>query len=124
MDHVSSRLLPLLVSLALSGPVLADSPGRLSDRDAFVALVAGRELTLPMFAVSLKLDPSGGIDGSALGWPVTGKWRWEDGLFCRSMDWSGTEIPKHCQMVEQVSEDRLRFTSDAGEGMSAVFRLN
>jgi hypothetical protein len=124
MDRQSSRLLLLLASLTLSGPALADSPGPLTERDAFVAMVSGRELTLPLFAVSIKVDPSGGINGSAMGWPVTGQWRWENGLFCRSMDWSGTEIPPNCQLVEIVAEDRLRFTSDAGQGMTAVFRLN
>lgn len=120
MDHLFARLL-ILLGLALPAPALAETP--LTDRDAFVSMVAGRELSLPLFSVSIKVDPSGRLEGSAMGWPVTGQWRWENGLFCRSMDWSGTEIPPNCQLVEVVSEDRLRFTSDAGTGMTAVFRL-
>ena len=121
MNRLKTIIATLLDSLALSGPSLADTPGRLMDGDAFFTMVEGRELALPFFRVSLKLDKSGGIDGTAMGWPLTGQWRWEDGLFCRSIDWSGTEIPANCQLVELVGNDRLRFTSDAGQGMSAVF---
>jgi hypothetical protein len=120
MDHLFARLL-LLLGLALPVPALADAP--LTSRDDFVAMVSGKELTLPLFGVSIKVDPSGGIEGSAMGWPVTGNWRWENGLFCRTMDWSGTEIPPNCQLVQVVAKDRLRFTSDAGQGMTAVFHL-
>jgi hypothetical protein len=120
MDRLFARLL-ILLGLALPAPALAETP--LADRDAFVAMVAGRELALPLFGVSIKVEPSGSLNGSAMGWPVTGEWRWENGLFCRTMDWSGTEIPPNCQLVQVVADDRLRFTSDAGQGMTAVFHL-
>lgn len=120
MKPLSARLLTLL-GLALPATALADMP--VTSRDEFVAMVAGKELALPLFGVAIAVDPSGGIAGSAMGWPVTGQWRWENGLFCRTMDWSGTEIPANCQLVQVVAKDRLRFTSDAGQGMTAVFHL-
>jgi hypothetical protein len=123
MDRLFSYLVFLLASFALPDAALADFAGRLIERDAFVKLVAGHDLVLPLFRVSIRIDPSGSISGSAMGWQVTGQWQWQDGLFCRSMDWSGTEIPPNCQMVERLDEGRLRFTSDAGQGMSAVFLL-
>jgi hypothetical protein len=51
-----------------------------------------------------------------------GSWIWEDGHFCRDMDWSGTEIDYNCQLVE-VSGNRIRFTTDQGAGDDAVLRI-
>ena len=70
---------------------------------------------------SLRID--GRIDGSALGWRITGRWTWKDGYFCREMDWSGMAIDFNCQLVEAAGVDRMRFTVDQGRGDSATFRL-
>jgi hypothetical protein len=66
--------------------------------------------------------PNGEIAGTAVGWELSGTWDWKDGLFCREMDWSGMPIDYNCQLVETNGEE-LRFTSDAGKGNSADFRL-
>jgi hypothetical protein len=114
------RALPVLLLTAL--PVHADAFSRITDRDAFVGTVADKELRLGMFGVSLKVFGDGTIKGSALGWDVTGEWAWQDGYFCREMDWSGYPIPMNCQLVETAG-DEIRFTVDKGAGDSASFRL-
>jgi hypothetical protein len=93
-----------------------------AERDAFVALVDGKELRLGMLGISLQVAADGTIAGSAAGWEVTGSWTWEDGHFCREMDWSGTPVPYNCQLVE-VAGSQIRFTVDKGEGDSATFNL-
>jgi hypothetical protein len=111
-----------LVSL-LAAPALSDEFVPVRDKDAFVGLVEGRELRLPLFRISLLVEPDGEIRGQALGWDVTGKWDWRDGYFCRELDWSGTPIPFNCQLVEVRADRELRFTVDKGKGDSARFRL-
>ena len=118
----------IAVILALALPVVATmaraqefQPVR--DRDAFMSLIKGRELRLPLFRIRITLTPDGTIDGSALGWPMKGKWRWDNGYFCRDIDWSGTAIPFNCQLVEARGTDEIRFTVDQGKGDSASFRL-
>ncbi len=64
----------------------------------------------------------GTIVGRAAGWGITGLWVWEDGYFCRDMDWSGTEIVYNCQLVE-VGGNRIRCTTDQGAGNDAVLRI-
>jgi len=121
-----SRLLQALLVIApmvFSGTARAEGYSRMTDRDAFVSLTTGRDLALPIFGVTLKIVASGQIEGNAMGGPVSGRWEWKDGLFCRSMTWSGTEIPTNCQTVEVADQARLRFTSDAGQGKSAIFVL-
>ena len=63
------------------------------------------------------------IKCSALGWAVSGTWNWNEGYFCREMDWSGTPIPHNCQLVEARGDRKLRFTTDRGAGDSASFDL-
>ncbi|HMS95297.1 MAG TPA: hypothetical protein PKA03_08770 [Tabrizicola sp.] len=72
---------------------------------------------------SATVRPGGVIEGSALGWTITGTWDWRDGYFCREMDWSGTEITYNCQLVEARNGEAVRFTVDQGAGESATFRL-
>jgi hypothetical protein len=96
---------------------------RVEDRERFLDLVAGKELRLGLFGVTLRVDAEGTIEGSAAGWDVTGTWAWRDGYFCREMDWSGTPIPYNCQLVEQRGGERIRFTVDRGDGRQATFGL-
>jgi hypothetical protein len=94
-----------------------------SDKQAFMALMEGRELRMGVFQLALKITPDGAIRGKALGWAVTGTWGWEDGFFCREIDWSGKAIPYNCQLVEALGTDKVRFTVDKGAGDEATFNL-
>jgi hypothetical protein len=95
----------------------------ISDKQAFLALMEGRELRLGVFRLALKITADGVIAGEALGWGVTGTWAWEDGFFCREMDWSGKPIPYNCQLVEVSDNGKIRFTVDKGTGDEATFNL-
>ena len=68
------------------------------------------------------MSPDGDIRGRALGGPVNGDWRWQDGYFCRDLVWGERDLGPNCQMVE-VKGNRIRFTSDFGRGDSADFRI-
>jgi hypothetical protein len=116
------RAIILAAGLALMAQAAA-AFDRVEDRDRFLDLVADKELRLGLFGVTLRVDAEGTIEGSALGWDVTGTWAWRDGYFCREMDWSGTPIPYNCQLVEQRGGERLRFTVDRGDGRQATFSL-
>jgi hypothetical protein len=113
--------LSVALSLALPLPALADF-APVTSRDEFLSILGGRELRLGLFSIRLNVNPDGTILGSAMGWDVTGTWDWQDGYFCREMDWSGEPIPFNCQLVE-VREDKLRFTVDKGAGDEATFNL-
>ena len=93
---------------------------KVADKDAFVRLIAGKELARPF--VNLVVTSDGRIEGTGLRWEVNGEWTWQDGYFCRSLFWGGDDLGYNCQEVRAHGE-RLRFTSDEGTGQSAVFRL-
>lgn len=103
-------------------PASAWAYDKISDRDEFVSLIDGKELRLGIFGISLNVRPDGRIAGDAQGWPITGTWSWQDGFFCREMDWGGYPIDYNCQMVE-VRGSAVRFTVDRGAGDSATFNL-
>ena len=110
-------------TLALfSSPAFADFQP-VNDRAVFLDLIEGRELRMGVFQITLKITPDGQIAGSALGWDVTGTWAWEDGYFCRAIDWSGKPIPNNCQLVEVQDNEKIRFTVDKGAGDEATFTL-
>lgn len=116
------RFIAAAVIALTAAPVAADGFVPVTDRSAFLSMVDGRELHLGRFGVNLRVQPDGTIEGRAVGWELTGSWSWQNGYFCRDMDWSGTPIPYNCQLVEAAGE-QMRFTVDQGAGDSAVFRL-
>ena len=120
-DAMRALLLASLLTLPLS--VAADEFEPVKEKDRFFDLVQNRELRIGLYNLSLNVLPDGRIDGSAMGWNITGQWAWKDGYFCREMDWSGMEIDYNCQLVEAQGAEKLRFTVDQGKGDSATFRL-
>lgn len=120
----SSLCVAAIISATVgAGPLSANTFTPVTDESEFLSLVEGRELRLGTFGIALRVMPNGQIDGRAAGWPVNGSWTWQDGYFCREMDWSGTPIPFNCQLVEVQGDSRLRFTVDRGAGDSASFNL-
>ena len=115
----------LLLTLFLTTPLsaAAEEFEPVKEKDRFLDLIQNRELRIGLYNLSLNVLPDGRIDGSAMGWDITGNWSWKDGYFCREMDWSGTPIRYNCQLVEAEGAEKLRFTVDQGKGDSATFRL-
>jgi hypothetical protein len=117
------RLTAIILLLAAPLSAAADDFQPVTEKDRFLDLVQDRELRIGVYNLSLNVLPDGSIDGSALGWKITGSWAWKNGYFCREMDWSGTPIDYNCQLVEANGSEKLRFTVDQGKGDSATFRL-
>lgn len=116
---------PLLQAVALAAlSLIAALPAaafeRVTDPNTFAQAVVGRDLS--RLGIRLRVLPDGRIEGRALGWGVTGDWRWAEGFFCRTMDWSGTEIPFNC-MVVLANGRSVRFIADRGAGDFADFRI-
>ncbi len=121
-------LASIMIALGLAGsvatPAAATNEYRpIIDRGEFLSLIQGKSLRIGAFGVNLNVLPNGQIQGRASGWDLTGTWSWQDGYFCREMDWSGYEIGYNCQLVEVRGSNRMRFTVDRGAGDSAVFNL-
>ena len=100
----------LLILICAGCPALAVP---VVDRAAFLALVEGRTLNLPLLDTVLRLQADGRMSGSALGWTVTGTWDWREDRFCRQMDWGGLAIDAECQTVDSDGSS-VRFTSVSG----------
>ncbi len=123
MRHLSLAVLVSTLLVGLPLPATAESFKPIRDKDAFLSLVNDRDLRIGLYNLSLRVMPDGKIIGKALGWGISGNWKWEDGYFCRDMDWSGYAIPFNCQLVEARGDGEVRFTVDRGAGNSASFRL-
>lgn len=112
-----------IVSFGLAAPVSAQDFVPVKDRSDFLNLVNGKELRIGLYGLSLSVLPDGRISGSAVGRTVTGNWSWENGYFCRDMDWGDRDIGYNCQLVEANGTEQMRFTVDRGAGQSATFSL-
>ncbi|SHH50292.1 dihydrodipicolinate reductase [Marivita hallyeonensis] len=107
-------------TVALLPQVAAAELKRIDDRSEFVALVQGKTLSRPM--VRLQVGADGSISGRGVTWDVTGNWSWENGYFCRDLNWGGDDLGYNCQEV-LANGSEMRFTADRGAGQSADFRL-
>lgn len=105
--------------IGLAAPAWAEFQ-QVTSKAAFMALMEGKELTRPL--VKLRVLPDGRIAGSGASWEVSGKWTWENGYLCRSLEWGGDDLGYNCQEVK-TNGTRVRITSDKGTGQSAEFRL-
>ena len=114
------RTMFLTMAFCLVAVAASADFAKINDERQFVQVINGKTLTRPL--VKLEVDPTGGISGKGMRWAVTGNWSWQNGYFCRDLDWGGTDLGYNCQEV-RVNADRIRFTSDRGTGQSAVFRL-
>jgi len=114
---------PIYLAAALLITAGAAEAETVATKSQFVNIVQGKTLSRAP-QIDLRVKPNGQIEGRGLQWPVTGTWTWQDGYFCREMDWSGYPIAYNCQQVSMDSNSRIRFTSDRGAGRSAAFRLN
>ncbi len=114
--------LVLALGLTCAATTAAADWQTVTDEGSFLSLLDGRQLTIRLYNLALSVMPNGQIAGGALGWDITGTWSWENGYFCREMDWGGDPIPYNCQLVE-VDGDLVRFTTDQGAGESASLRL-
>lgn len=107
------------IGIVAASPAFAEF-AKVTDAEFFRQLVSGKVLTRPL--VRLEVSPKGAISGRGAAWDITGRWTWQDGYFCRDLNWGGSELGYNCQEV-QINRDRIRFTSDKGAGDSAEFRL-
>lgn len=113
-------MLRLLALILITGPAAAQD-GRITDRAAFLDAVTGKRLV--QSGIGLQVTPDGRIAGRALGVRVTGTWSWQDGFFCRTLDWGMGSRPLNCQVVVRRG-DALIFTADRGAGDSETLRLD
>ena len=120
---VMNRLVLAAVAALMAAPATADSFAPVTDQQEFLSLIDGKQLRNYLYGITLQVGEGGSISGSAVGWDVTGTWSWQNGYFCREMNWGGDVIPYNCQLVEARGNDRIRFTVDQGAGDSATFRL-
>ena len=112
-------ILSLILAIFASSAFAGD---RILSKAAFLELVLGKTLGIPMFFVRLRIYGDGSIQGKGMGRQVSGLWEWETGYFCRTLFWGGADIGRNCQEVTLDSR-KLIFTSDRGMGRSARFSL-
>lgn len=93
---------------------------RVESKSEFVQLVQGKTLSRPL--VRLQVKPNGQISGRGATWDVTGSWTWQDGFFCRDLNWGGDDLGYNCQAV-LANGSEMRFIADQGAGDAADFRL-
>ena len=116
---MSRIILSLILTIFASSAFAND---RILNRAAFLELVLGKTLGIPLFLVRLRIYEDGSIQGKAMGRQVSGLWEWETGYFCRTLFWGSVDISRNCQEVTLDSR-KLIFTSDRGTGRSARFSL-
>ena len=121
MHMKKHTFLAVAVAFLTSGPAMSEELQTISERQSFLALVNGKQLT----RLGIKLDvlSSGQIQGRAFGKPVTGQWSWKNGYFCRDLYFGDQDLGPNCQVVK-ANGRTLRFIADQGRGDYADLRLN
>ena len=120
---MKSALAALIILLGTASAGMANTFQPITDKQTFLTLLDGKNLSNRLYGVNLSVTSDGKITGKGAAWPITGSWTWENGYFCRAMDWGGDPIPYNCQLVEVRNGNEMRFTVDQGAGDSASFML-
>ncbi|WP_297778740.1 dihydrodipicolinate reductase [uncultured Roseovarius sp.] len=110
----------VLLSFGLSTPAVAEGFAPVTERERFVSLIEGRDLT--RFGITLNVTKDGQIKGRAFGRDVTGAWKWNGDYFCRDLYWGNMDLGPNCQAV-RVQGNTVRFISDQGTGQFADLSL-
>lgn len=113
-------LMVFAAALVLATSAKADGFDHVQKKSEFVSLISGKDLA--RFGITLKVSPDGGIEGKAFGTPVTGAWKWSEGLFCRDLYFGTRDLGQNCQMVKRKG-NTIRFIADAGKGDFADLRI-
>jgi hypothetical protein len=113
-------ILTIAAATAFTLPAAASDFRVVTDRNEFVQLIDGRELT--RFGIRLQVSPQGEIEGNGFGFDVWGAWQWNGQYFCRDLGYGNTDLGHNCQLVA-VRGDTVRFVADQGQGDHADFRL-
>lgn len=66
-----------------------------------------------------RYHPDGTFNGRSRDGALTGRWRFDDGRYCRSGSIGGRRFPDACETVV-LSGDRLIFT---GTGITYIYRI-
>jgi len=117
-----TRLYVLIAASALAvfPQIAAAELKKIDNKADFVKLVQGKTLSRPL--VRLQVSPDGSINGRGATWDITGSWSWQNGYFCRDLNWGGDDMGYNCQEV-RANGSEMRFTADQGAGDFADFRL-
>lgn len=117
MKHV------LIALILTAGAATAEEFQPVTDREEFMALLGGRNLSNRLYGIKLAVGDDGTITGTGAGSDVSGAWQWADGYFCRELLWGDDPIAFNCQLVESRNGNEMRFSVDRGAGDSASFML-
>ena len=93
---------------------------KITTKSQFLQIVQGKQMTL--LGIRVAVSPEGQITGRAFGKPVSGKWEWRDGYFCRDLFWGERDFGPNCQEVS-LRGSKIRFQSDRGAGQYADLNL-
>ncbi|MEM9140143.1 MAG: hypothetical protein AAGB15_09955 [Pseudomonadota bacterium] len=120
MTRFSLAFAVLAFGLAACAPQQPKIPfERIATKDAYLALVAGKEVHGESgFAVS---SPDGTLTGTFAG-GFTGSWEWQDEFWCRTITAPPSIAGSDCQLLE-ISGDQVRVTRDRGEGDTIVLTI-
>ena len=110
----------ILLSISFDANVALADFLVIDKREQFIEAISGRQLKRPL--IELSVSETGEIDGSALTAPLRGSWKWLNGYFCRDLFWGKRDLGYNCQQVS-VKDNKIRFTSDQGQGDFADFTL-
>ncbi len=124
MRHAVSRASVFLVVYGTSGgPALAeDQYVWLNERGAFAAAFVGPKIIdLDDPANFFVISDEGTIEGTWYGKELRGKWRWDEGYFCRTLS-APRPAAEDCQEWS-LGDGKVRLLRSRGAGDSTVYLL-
>lgn len=93
---------------------------RITTEKEFRAKVAGMQATSQSGYATSHED--GSITGNFNGQDLTGNWTWEGEYYCRTVMLGDRDLGHDCQVVV-VSDDKVTFIRNKGEGKRANYRI-
>lgn len=120
--HIALTTVVLTVSACATTPAENVAYERITTKEQYIELVAGRAAKSKGSDFSSTALADGTLTSTGGSKKLSGTWTWEEGYFCREGTIGSEPLERDCQIIE-IAGDSLKVNRNKGEGESVILKL-
>ncbi len=125
MRHFGIMFVAVTMTIVLAaGDAAAEKFTRVGSARTFKGRVVNKVLETPVSMFIIRGDGTlaGQVTKGPMAGSITGKWKWKNGSFCRTIFLNGKRVDNKCQAI-LISRDKVMFVDKKGAGNGTLFSM-